>query len=204
MSSAKPRVVMADNRDSFTYNIVQLLAELGADITVLRSDRASADDVAAVEADLICISPGPGAPVSAGCSLDVIRELAGHTPIFGVCLGLQCIGEVFGGAIVRAPVPMHGKVSHINHEGAGCLAGLPDDFRAVRYHSLVIDYPNVPDELEVTATTDDSTLIMAARHRTLAIEGVQFHPLSIMSQHGAQLFRNVLENAAAVIKEPAT
>jgi len=192
---------MVDNRDSFTYNIVQLLAELGADVTVLRSDRASAADVAAAEADLVVISPGPGAPDSAGCSLEVIRQLAGHTPIFGVCLGLQCIGAVYGGSIVRAPVPMHGKVSRMQHDGAGCLAGLPNDFEAVRYHSLVIDDQLVPDELEVTATTADATLIMAARHRTLAVEGVQFHPESIMSQHGVQLFRNVLANA--VTKEPA-
>ena len=197
-TTVSARVVMVDNRDSFTYNIVQLLAELGADVEVMRSDRVGAGDVAAAGADLVVISPGPGAPASAGCSLEVIRELAGQKPIFGVCLGLQCIGEAFGGTIVRAPVPMHGKVSRIDHDGTGCLTGLPDRFSAVRYHSLVIDRATMPETLIATATCDDGQLVMAARHHTLPIEGVQFHPESILSEHGADMLRSVLFAATAL------
>ncbi|MEY2418148.1 MAG: anthranilate synthase component [Actinomycetota bacterium] len=184
-------VVVIDNYDSFVYNLVQYLGELGADPTVFRHDEITVDEVAARQPDGILISPGPGTPDDAGISMGVIERLGADTPILGVCLGHQCIGQVFGGRIVRAPTIMHGKTSWVHHEGAGVFAGLADPFEATRYHSLVIDPASVPDVLEVTATTEDG-VIMGVRHRERPIEGVQFHPESILTTVGHDLMRTWL------------
>jgi anthranilate synthase component 2 len=191
-----PRVLVIDNYDSFVYNLVQYLGELGATPLVHRHDEVSIERIAEEVPDAILISPGPGRPEDAGVSNEVIRTLAGRVPILGVCLGHQCIGQVFGGEIVRAPTVMHGKTSLIRHEGRGVLAGLPQPFEATRYHSLVVDPASVPDILEVTATTDDGT-VMALRHRELAVEGVQFHPESILTSCGHQLMANFLGQVTA-------
>jgi len=188
--------VVIDNYDSFVYNLVQYLGELGADPVVHRNDELSVDDLVALEPDAIVISPGPGRPADAGISNAVIERLAGHTPILGVCLGHQCIGEVFGGRVVRAAQVVHGKTSLVHHTGLGLLAGLPQPFEATRYHSLMVDPDSVPADLEVTATTDDGT-IMALRHRRYAIEGVQFHPESILTTAGKRLMANFLAGTAA-------
>ncbi len=187
---------MIDNYDSFVYNLVQYLGELGADPVVHRNDELTVDGLVALEPDAIVISPGPGRPADAGISNAVIEALAGHTPILGVCLGHQCIGEVFGGRVVRAGQVVHGKTSLVNHRGQGLLAGLPQPFEATRYHSLVVDADSVPADLEVTATTDDGT-IMALRHRRFAVEGVQFHPESILTTAGKRLMANFLAGAGA-------
>jgi anthranilate synthase component 2 len=192
-------ILMIDNYDSFTYNLVQYLGELGQDVDVRRNDALSVADAAALRPSGIVISPGPCTPNEAGISVDIIRELGGKFPILGVCLGHQAIGQAFGGKIVHAGQVMHGKVSRIRHTGKGVFRGLPDGFEATRYHSLVIAKDSVPDCLEVTAWTEDDKgvreEIMGVRHKTLPIEGVQFHPESILTQHGHDLLRNFLQGA---------
>ena len=192
------RVLVIDNYDSFVYNLVQYLGELGASPLVHRHDEVSIEQIVESAPDAILISPGPGRPEDAGVSNDVIRQLGGRVPILGVCLGHQCIGQVFGGEVVRAPVVMHGKTSFVHHNGGGVLAGIPNPFEATRYHSLVVDAASVPDVLEVTATTDDGT-VMALRHRQLPIEGVQFHPESILTSCGHQLMANFLAQVTAAV-----
>jgi anthranilate synthase/aminodeoxychorismate synthase-like glutamine amidotransferase len=192
------RVLVIDNYDSFVYNLVQYLGELGAEPVVYRNDEVTLDEVRALAPDAVLISPGPGNPEhpgDVGVSGDVVRELGTTTPVLGVCLGHQLIGHLFGGRIVRAAEIMHGKTSLIRHEGAGVFAGLPDPLEATRYHSLVVDPSTVPDCLEVTARTDDGT-IMGLRHRELPIEGVQFHPESILTAGGHDLLRTFLSAAA--------
>jgi len=190
-----PRVLVVDNYDSFVYNLVQYLGELGAEPIVHRNDAIDLAGVEAIAPDAILISPGPGRPEDAGISNTLIEQLGGRVPILGVCLGHQCIGQVFGGAVVRAGSVMHGKTSSVHHAGAGVLAGLPDPFEATRYHSLVVERSSLPDVLEITAETDDGT-IMGLRHRTMAIEGVQFHPESILTEAGHDLIGNFLRQAA--------
>jgi anthranilate synthase component II len=186
------RVVVVDNYDSFVYNLVQYLGELGADPVVVRNDEVDLQGLRALEPDRLLVSPGPGRPADAGVSCEAIAALGAEgVPVLGVCLGHQCIGEVYGGRIVRAREIMHGKTSAVRHSGAGVLAGLPDPFVATRYHSLVVEPDSVPPCLEVTATTADGT-VMALRHREFAIEGVQFHPESILTTCGHQLVANFL------------
>ena len=187
------RLLMIDNYDSFTYNLVQYLSELGAQVDVVRNDVETVDALLARGAAGVVVSPGPGEPRDAGVSIDVVREFAAAgVPVFGVCLGHQSIGEAYGGRIVRARSIMHGKTSQIAHEGQGVFAGLPRPFEATRYHSLVIDDSSVPAVLEVTARTADGE-IMGVRHRELPVEGVQFHPESILTQVGKQLLGNFLD-----------
>jgi anthranilate synthase component II len=188
---ASPHVLIVDNYDSFTYNLVQELGALGAGVEVRRHDAFTLDELAANPPDGIVISPGPGGPKDAGLSNDVVRTFAGRIPLLGVCLGHQCIAEVYGGAIVRAGEIMHGKISQIYHDGCGLYAGLPQPFTATRYHSLVLDPDTVPDELEVTARTETG-VIMGVRHREFAVEGVQFHPESILTEVGMGLLENFL------------
>lgn len=190
------RVLVIDNYDSFVYNLVQELGELGADPVVHRNDAIDVAGIRAAAPDLILISPGPGRPEDAGVSMVVIEELAGVIPILGVCLGHQAIGQVFGGEVVRAPSLMHGKTSAIHHDGRGVFVGLPDPFTATRYHSLVVEPSTVPAELEVTARTADG-VIMGLRHRSLAVEGVQFHPESLLTPEGPSLLANFLAVAVA-------
>ena len=185
------RVLMVDNYDSFTYNLVQYLAELGATVDVRRNDAVTVDEVEALAPDAVVISPGPCTPREAGVSVPVIQRVAGRIPLLGVCLGHQAIGAAFGGEIVRAPRIMHGKTSPIHHDGRGVFAGLPDPFEATRYHSLVIDPGSLPAELERTAWTDEGE-IMGVRHRTALVEGVQFHPESILTLVGKRLLGNFL------------
>jgi anthranilate synthase component II len=184
-------VLVIDNYDSFVFNLVQYLGELGAEPVVHRHDELTVDEIVELDPDAVLISPGPGRPDDAGVSNAVIERLAGVKPILGVCLGHQCIGQVFGGTVVRAPAVMHGKTSLVHHDGAGLLAGLPEPFEATRYHSLVVAADSVPPVLEVTARTDDG-VVMALRHRELPVEGVQFHPESILTQAGHQLLANFL------------
>lgn len=194
------RVLVIDNYDSFVFNLVQYLGELGAEPVVHRNDEVDTAGVEAIDPDAILISPGPGTPATAGISCDVIREWAGRRPILGVCLGHQAIGEVFGGEVVRAEQVMHGKTSAIHHDGAGVFSGLPSPFEATRYHSLVVDPATVPDELEVTAWTegaDGRRIIMGLRHRDHDVEGVQFHPESILTGTGHQILRNFLDRVPA-------
>ena len=186
-----PRVLVIDNYDSFVYNLVQYLGELGAEPLVYRHDALTVDEIDELAPDGILISPGPGRPEDAGISNDVLTHHAGRLPIFGVCLGLQCMGQVFGGSVVRAPQVMHGKTSLIRHDESGVFAGLPNPLEATRYHSLIVARDSVPDCLEVTATTDDG-LVMGLRHREYAIEGVQFHPESILTTGGHDMLRNFL------------
>ncbi len=190
------RVLLIDNYDSFVYTLVQELGELGAEPVVRRNDAIDVAGIAAAAPDGIVISPGPGRPESAGVSMEVVSAFAGKIPILGVCLGHQCIGEVFGGQTVSAPTLMHGKTSEIHHDGAGVFAGLPNPFVATRYHSLVIEPESVPEELTVTARTDDG-VVMGFRHRALAVEGVQFHPESILTASGPRLLENFLGQLAA-------
>lgn len=189
------RVLVIDNYDSFVYNLVQYLGELGAEPLVLRNDERSLEELIELAPDAVLVSPGPGAPDDAGVSNAVITAFAGRVPVLGVCLGHQCIGQVYGGEVVRAPQVMHGKTSLIRHDEAGVFAGLPQPLEATRYHSLVVDRASVPDCLEITAETDDG-IVMGLRHRDLAVEGVQFHPESILTVGGHDLLRNFLRQAA--------
>ena len=189
-------LLMIDNCDSFTYNLVQYLAELGEDVRVVRNDALSVDEIRRLAPERIVISPGPGTPDQAGVTLQLLEKLGGQIPILGVCLGHQSIGQVFGGKVIRAQRIMHGKTSMIHHTGKGVFATLPNPFEATRYHSLVVEKSSLPSCLEVTAWTqnDDGSIdeIMGLRHKTLPIEGVQFHPESILTQHGHDLLRNFL------------
>jgi anthranilate synthase component 2 len=188
-------ILLIDNYDSFTYNLVHYLGELGADVRVWRNDALTAEEALGMGADGIVLSPGPCDPDRAGICLDVITLAAERrVPLFGVCLGHQAIGQAFGGRVVRAPVPMHGKVSEVRHAGKGLMRGLPSPFKATRYHSLIVENATLPDCLEVTATLDDG-MIMALQHRELPIHGVQFHPESIASEHGHDILRNFLDMA---------
>jgi anthranilate synthase/aminodeoxychorismate synthase-like glutamine amidotransferase len=190
------RLLMIDNYDSFTYNLVQYLGELGADVNVRRNDALTLDDVATLRPDAVVISPGPCTPREAGVSVPLIQRFAGELPILGVCLGHQAIGAAFGGAIVRAPRVMHGKTSPIHHDGRGVFAGLPDPFDATRYHSLVIDPATLPADLERSAWTAEGE-IMAVRHRRWLVEGVQFHPESILTLEGKRLLGNFVARVDA-------
>ncbi len=183
-------LVVIDNYDSFTYNLVQYLGELGADVRVFRNDAVGVDELAALGPERIVISPGPGNPDDGGVSNEVLRRFGPDTPILGVCLGHQCLGHVYGGRVVRAPRLMHGKTSSIYHKGGGLYAGVPSPFRATRYHSLIVEEP-VPELLEVTAFTRDGE-IMALRHREYPTVGVQFHPESILTEHGMRILENFL------------
>lgn len=196
---ARRRVFVVDNYDSFTYNLAQELGELGATVEVARNDAVAPADIAAWQPDGIVISPGPGGPDDAGVSNDVVRRFAGEVSVLGVCLGHQCIAAVYGGAIVRAPELVHGKTSEIHHDGGGVFDGLPNPFPATRYHSLILDEATCPPQLEVTARSGDG-LIMGLRHRTLAIEGVQFHPESVLTRVGMRLLGTFLRSLPA----PAT
>ena len=190
-------LLMLDNYDSFTYNLVQYLQSLGAEVKVVRNDALNVDEIEKLAPERIVISPGPCTPNEAGVSLELIERLGPHTPILGVCLGHQSIGQAYGGDVVRAKTIMHGKTSRIRHEGKGVFAGLPDGYEATRYHSLVVAQGSLPEALEVTAWTenDDGTVeeIMGLRHREHPVEGVQFHPESILTEHGHALLRNFLE-----------
>jgi len=190
-------LLMIDNYDSFTYNIVQYLGELGADVRVYRNDAITLDEIASLAPEKIVISPGPCSPSEAGISIELIRKFAGSIPILGVCLGHQSIGQAFGGDVVRARQVMHGKLSPIYHHDRGVFSGLPSPFTATRYHSLVVDITTLPECLEITAWTQrpDGSVdeIMGLRHKHLAVEGVQFHPESILSEHGHQLLKNFLD-----------
>lgn len=185
-------ILVIDNYDSFTYNIVQQLGELGAEIEVIRNDQLTLDDIRRMNPSHIVISPGPGTPDDGGVSLDVIREFGPTTPVLGVCLGHQCIGQAFGGVVDRAPKLMHGKTSMVSHNDDGLFEGLSNPFMATRYHSLVVEQPTLPDVLEVTARADDGQ-IMGVRHKTYPVFGVQFHPESILTVEGPKLFANFLK-----------
>jgi anthranilate synthase/aminodeoxychorismate synthase-like glutamine amidotransferase len=185
-------LLLIDNYDSFTYNLYQYLSELGAEVEVRRNDQVTLDEIAAMQPERIVISPGPCTPNEAGLSCEIIAAFGPHTPILGVCLGHQAIGQVYGGHVIRAPEPMHGKTSLMYHRGEGVFRGLPTPFAANRYHSLIVDGPSLPQELEITAQTDDG-LIMGLRHRSYPVEGVQFHPESIMTPVGKDLLHNFLE-----------
>src|SRR5262245_53577539 len=189
-------LVLIDNYDSFTFNLVHYLGELGAETEVHRNDRITTDAVIAATPDAIVLSPGPCTPKDAGICLDLIAKAAPTIPIFGVCLGHQAIGQAFGGDVVRAPVPVHGKLSEVSHEGAGVFRGINGPFHATRYHSLVVERDGLPADLAVTAETNDG-LIMGLAHRKLAVHGVQFHPESIASEHGHHILKNFLDIAAA-------
>ncbi|MES5814154.1 aminodeoxychorismate/anthranilate synthase component II [Pseudoxanthomonas sp. Soil82] len=190
-------LLMIDNYDSFTFNLVQYLQSLGAEVKVVRNDAMTVEEIARLQPERIVISPGPCTPNEAGVSLEVIRRMGANTPILGVCLGHQSIGQAYGGTVVRAGNIMHGKTSRIRHEGRGVFAGLPDAYEATRYHSLVVQRGSLPPELEVTAWTENEDgsfeEIMGLRHREHPVEGVQFHPESILTEHGHALLKNFLE-----------
>lgn len=192
-------LLMIDNYDSFTFNLVQYLQQLGAEVKVVRNDALTVDQIVALTPERIVISPGPGTPDEAGVSLRVIEQLGPRIPVLGVCLGHQSIGQVYGGHVIRAGNIMHGKTSPIRHEGKGVFAGLPDGYTATRYHSLVVDKDRLPDALEVTAWTEngDGSIeeVMGLRHREYPVEGVQFHPESILTEHGHALLKNFLDGA---------
>jgi anthranilate synthase component II len=190
------RVTLIDNYDSFTFNLVHYFGELGADVKVWRNDEISVDEALGEEPDALVLSPGPCTPDQAGICLDLVRAASATTPILGVCLGHQAIGQVFGGEVVRAPLPMHGKISLISHNARGLFRGVNGPFHATRYHSLVIERSSAPDDLEITAQTDDG-LIMAVAHCALPAYGVQFHPESIASEHGRTILKNFLDLARA-------
>ncbi len=194
----QPRILVIDNFDSFVYILVQYLGELGAEPIVIRNDAATVDELDRLDPDGVLISPGPGRPDQAGLSNDAIRHFAGRRPVLGVCLGHQCIGELYGGRVIRAPELMHGKTSIIRHTDVGVFHDLPQPLEATRYHSLIVDRPSLPDELEITAETDQG-LIMGLRHRELGVEGVQFHPESILSVGGKQLLTNWLTPVAEAV-----
>lgn len=185
-------LILIDNYDSFTYNLLHYFGELGQEVKVLRNDAMSADDVLRLAPAGIVISPGPGAPNEAGMCLELIEKAAPRVPLFGVCLGHQAIGQVFGGKVIRAPKPMHGKISPILHRGTSVFRGLPSPFNATRYHSLIVERASLPDCLEITAETEDG-LIMGLKHREYNVHGVQFHPESIASEHGHALLRNFVD-----------
>lgn len=189
-------ILMIDNYDSFTYNLVQYFGELGADIKVVRNDEITIDEIAALAPEKIVISPGPCTPTEAGVSIDTIKTFAGKIPLLGVCLGHQSIGQALGGKVIRAPYVMHGKTSLVYHNNKGVFAGLKNPLQATRYHSLVIEKESIPDCLEITAWTqnEDGSMaeIMGVKHKTLALEGVQFHPESILTEHGHDMLRNFL------------
>lgn len=189
-------ILMIDNYDSFTYNLVQYFGELGADVKVVRNDEITVDEIAALAPEKIVLSPGPCTPTEAGVSIDTIKTFAGKIPLLGVCLGHQSIGQALGGKVIRAPFVMHGKTSPVYHNNTGVFAGLKNPFQATRYHSLVIEKETIPDCLEITAWTqnEDGSMaeIMGVKHRTLALEGVQFHPESILTEHGHDMLRNFL------------
>lgn len=189
-------ILMIDNYDSFTYNLVQYFGELGADIKVVRNDEITIDEIAALAPEKIVISPGPCTPNEAGVSIDTIKTFAGKIPLLGVCLGHQSIGQAFDGKVIRAPYVMHGKTSPVYHNNTGVFKGLKNPFQATRYHSLVIEKDSIPDCLEITAWTqnEDGSMgeIMGVKHKTLAVEGVQFHPESILTEHGHDMLRNFL------------
>jgi anthranilate synthase component 2 len=195
-------LLMIDNYDSFTYNLVQYLGELGEDVRVVRNDAITLEEIEALAPARIVISPGPCTPREAGVSVPLVRRFAGRIPILGVCLGHQAIGEAFGGKIVHAQQLMHGKTSPIHHRGEGVFHGLPNPFTAIRYHSLAIERASKPEVLEVTAWTDDGE-IMGVRHKTLPVEGVQFHPESILTEHGHALLKNFLEQSRDHLGAPA-
>ncbi|TVZ40078.1 anthranilate synthase component 2 [Alteromonadaceae bacterium 2753L.S.0a.02] len=194
-----PMLLMIDNYDSFTYNVVQYLGELKADVVVVRNDELTLEEIIARNPERIVISPGPCTPTEAGVSVEVIKHFAGKVPLFGICLGHQSIGQAFGGTIVRAREVMHGKVSNIHHKNVGVFEGLPNPYVATRYHSLVIDKASLPNCLEVTAWTETPSgeldEIMGVRHKNLAVEGVQFHPESILTEHGHSLLQNFLSRS---------
>jgi len=185
------RVLVIDNYDSFVYNLVQYFGELGADPIVRRHDTVTLDEAAELSPDAVVVSPGPGRPEDAGISMEIIRWAAGRVPVLGVCLGHQCIGAAWGGRVVRAPRVMHGKTSQIHHDGNGLFVGLPSPLEATRYHSLIVEESSLPNELEVVATSDDG-LVMGLRHREFEVEGVQFHPESILTPDGRDLLFNFL------------
>ena len=195
MTKKPVRLLMIDNYDSFTYNLVQYLGELGADVTVKRNDAIDIAGVRTLRPGAIVISPGPCTPAEAGISLKILREMAGEVPILGVCLGHQCIGEAFGGKVVRATRLMHGKTSPVIHDGKTIFAGLQSPFDAMRYHSLIVDPASIPSTLEVSARTAENE-IMGLRHKELAVEGVQFHPESILTAEGKHLLKNFLDRVA--------
>ncbi len=184
-------LLVIDNYDSFTYNLVQYFGELGVEQLVKRNDEITVEEIEALKVDRICISPGPCTPNEAGISNEVIRHFAGKVPVLGVCLGHQCMGAVFGGEVIRAAKLMHGKTSPIHHDGKGVFQGLPNPFEATRYHSLVVKAETLPECLEICATSDDGE-IMGLRHKTLPVHGVQFHPESILTHHGMQILKNFL------------
>jgi anthranilate synthase component 2 len=190
------RVTLIDNYDSFTFNLVHYLGELGAEVSVWRNDEITAANALAAKPDAIVLSPGPCTPNEAGVCLELVREASASTPILGVCLGHQAIGQAFGGRVVRAPTPMHGKVSQVTHNARGLFRGLNRPFKATRYHSLVVERKSAPAELEISAESDDG-VIMAVAHRALPVYGVQFHPESIESEHGHAVLDNFLELARA-------
>ncbi len=188
-------ILVIDNYDSFTYNLVQMLGALRVDLTVYRNDTITLEEVATLQPSRILLSPGPGRPEDAGITVEVIRRFGPATPILGVCLGHQAIGSAYGGTIIHAPSLMHGRTSRVLHTGSSLYAHIPTPFEATRYHSLVIDRTALPEELTITAETDDR-IIMGVRHRTFPVEGVQFHPESILTTHGARILRNWVERTA--------
>ena len=185
-------ILVIDNYDSFTYNLVQYLGEMGADMDVRRNDTLTLADVADMGPEKIVISPGPGTPDDAGITLDLIKEFGPKTPIFGVCLGQQAIGQALGGRVVRADRLMHGKTSLVSHTGRGVFQGLPTPLEATRYHSLIVERASLPDSLEITAESDDGE-IMGLKHKTWPLEGVQFHPEAVLTEHGKRMLRNFLD-----------
>jgi anthranilate synthase component 2 len=187
-------VLMIDNYDSFTFNLVQYLAELGHEVRVFRNDEITVEQATALAPQAIVVSPGPSAPEHAGISVELIRRLAGSIPILGVCLGHQAIGQAFGGKVIRAQRVMHGKVSRIRHDGLGVFSGIENEFTATRYHSLAVERQSLPDCLQVSAESEDGE-IMGLRHRTLAVEGVQFHPEALLTEHGHQMLQNFVKRA---------
>ena len=194
--SDSPTILVIDNYDSFVYILVQYLGELGATPVVYRHDEIDLDGIRELSPDGILISPGPGTPDDSGVSLAILDELKGHVPIFGVCLGMQCMGQVYGADVVRAPEVMHGKTSFVRHNDIGVFAGLPNPVEATRYHSLIVDRASIPDTLEITAETEDG-LGMGLRHREFDVEGVQFHPESVLTTAGHDLLKNFLARCTA-------